>query len=530
MSIQHQSSLNPVAFLQTFIVQSIKIANQLGSQASNESSRYIEHMGLAAASCLESFGRGKQSLSDGESLDQARYARLIVDIKNQIGGKFSLASSEPGRVSVVNHSCPFGDAVLQAPELCRMTSSVFGAIAARNFGYAKVNLEKRIATGDGYCEAHIFIDPDVGRIQPGDEYKTNGSTVSSWLAGHDAPDLQRDLSDAWCNDKSSWSQMTSNVNVVAESVAMRSVLRTAKVAALSDASVLITGETGVGKEVISRAIHAFSDRHEKPFITVNCGAIPDGLVESELFGHERGAFTGACDIHHGYFERANGGTLFLDEIDALPLLMQVKLLRVLQKGTFQRVGGSQILTAHVRVLAATNQDIGELLRTGCFRQDLYFRLNVIPIEIPPLHSRLDDLSALVHYIMKRLAQKYSIPEKSLSPKAWQQLFTYDWPGNVRELENLLERAFLFSAGKMIDVIMGISADEKITSNDELPLRELKRQVASAAECNAIRNSLQRYHGRIHAVARELGISSRAVHQKLKSHGINPENYRHVLPG
>lgn len=530
MSIQNRSSLNPVIFLQTFIVQSFKVANQLGCGDSHERSRYIEHMGLAAATCLESFGRGKQSLAGDESLDEASYARLIIDIKNQIGGKFSLSSSAPGRVSVVNHACPFGDAVMQAPELCRMTSSVFGAIAARNFGYAKVNLHKRIAAGDGRCEAHIFIDPEIGRMQPGDEYEMHNNTVSSWLAGQDAPELQRNLSDAWCEDESSLRQMSSRVDVVAESYAMRTVLHMAKVAALTDASVLISGETGVGKEVIARAVHVFGDRYEKPFITVNCGAIPEGVVESELFGHERGAFTGAYDIHHGYFARADGGTLFLDEIDALPLLVQVKLLRVLQEGTFQRVGGSQFLTADFRVLAATNRDIDHLLRSGCFRQDLYFRLNVIQIDIPPLRNRPDDLSALVHYIMKRLAKKYGTPEKLLSSKAWHQLITHDWPGNVRELENLLERAFLFSAGRIIDEIMGISADEIVISNDELPLRELKRQAASAAECRAIRGSLQRYQGRIQAVARELGISSRAVHQKLKSHGINPAKYRHVLHG
>lgn len=528
MATQNRSSLNPVAFLQTFIVQSIKVAGQLGGLEPRDRQRYIEHMGLAAASCLETVGRARQSLAADAPLDQDRYARLIVEIKNQIGGKFSRTSSAPGCVSVINHTCPFGKAVLQAPELCRMTSSVFGAIAVRNFGYAKVHLHKRIAVGDDLCEAHVFLDPQLARGRLGDEYQTHDGSVSSWLTGGDDPGLQRALNDTWCAHHSASKRSAPAIHVVAESRAMQDALRVAKVVAPTDASVLITGETGVGKEVIARTIHALSNRRDKPFVTINCGAIPEGLVETEMFGHERGAFTGAYEVHHGYFERADGGTLFLDEINSLPLVVQVKLLRVLQEGAFERVGGTQTLSTDVRILAATNQDINSLLRDGSFRQDLYYRLNVVPIDIPPLRKRVDDLSALANYVLKRLAEKYSVAEKILGSDAWYQLVTYNWPGNVRELENLLERAFLFTEGTVIEHVISLDGENNISHNAAFPLRELKRQAANAAEFRVICDSLQRNKGQIVAVARELGITSRAVHQKLKFHGINPAEYRRVL--
>ncbi|AOU99138.1 hypothetical protein BI364_15415 [Acidihalobacter yilgarnensis] len=529
MSASHPSPLNPVAFLQAFIVQSIKVAGQLGSLEARDRLRYIEHLGLAAASCLESAGREQQSLDADAPLDQDRYASLIVEIKNQIGGKFSRTSSAPGYVSVVNHVCPFGDAVMQAPELCRMTSSVFGAIGARNFGYAKVHLHKRIATGDGCCEARIFVEPALAQGQPGDEYQSRDGTVSSSLVGGEDPELQRKLSDTWCANRKTTKHTAPAIHMVAESPAMRAALRVARVVAPTDASVLITGETGVGKEIIARTIHALGKRHDKPFVTINCGAIPEGLVETELFGHERGAFTGAYDVHHGYFERADGGTLFLDEINSLPLAVQVKLLRVLQEGTFERVGGSQTLAADVRILAATNQDMTGLLREGGFRHDLYYRLNVVPIDIPPLRRRIDDLSALANHILRRLSEKYGVAEKILGSEAWHQLVSHDWPGNIRELENLLERAFLFTEGPLIEHVLELPGGTSAGAPaDGVNLRALKHQAASAAERRAIQDSLQRYRGQIRAVARELGVTTRAVHQKLKSHGIKPAEYRHPV--
>ncbi|MGA7799294.1 MAG: sigma 54-interacting transcriptional regulator [Gammaproteobacteria bacterium] len=517
-------SLNPTGFLQTFIVQSIKAASQVGCLGPNERMRYIEHLGLAAASCLESACRTRYALAPDAPLDRDQYADLIVGIKNQIGGDFARTSSPAGTIRVVSQRCPFGDSVREAPELCRMTSSVFGAIAARNFGYAKVELRKRIATNDGMCEVCVHTDPTQAEHEQGDEYRLEDGQVSSRLAGADTAQLQQKLRRAWCTDhggEANGSEARSDI--VAESAAMRAALDIVRIVAPTTASVLISGETGVGKEIIARTLHALSERNSKPFVAINCGAIPDGLVESELFGHERGAFTGAYHVHHGYFERADCGTLFLDEVNSLPPAAQVRLLRVLQEGEFERVGGSRPLRVDVRVLAASNQDMDQLIRERGFRQDLYYRLNVVPIHLPPLRERPDDLSALVSHLLARLAAKYRCSDKALSPNAWREVVGYDWPGNVRELENLLERAFLFARGDVIDTVVASSAPDKASDGDSL--REVKRRAVAAAESHAIHDSLRRYGGQIRAVARELGVTPRAIHQKVRTYGIELGKYR-----
>ncbi|HKK15001.1 MAG TPA: sigma 54-interacting transcriptional regulator [Gammaproteobacteria bacterium] len=516
--------LSPVGFLQTFIVQSVKAASQVGQLGEDDRHRYIEHLGLAAASCLESACRARQELPPGAPLDHGQYADMIVGIKNRIGGSFARASSPAGSVRVVSYGCPFGEAVREAPELCRMTSSVFGAIAARNFGYAKVELRKRIATNDGMCEVCVYTDPDAARDQPGDEYHLQDDGIRSRLTLADDARLQQKLRDAWCAQATGPSVASERPGrIVAESPAMRAALRAAEIVASTDASVLITGETGTGKEIIARTVHALSNRCARPFLAINCGAIPEGLIESELFGHERGAFTGAYHVHHGYFERGAGGTLFLDEVNALPLAAQVRLLRVLQEREFDRVGGSKALRTDVRVIAAANQDITALMRSGRFRHDLYYRLNVIPIDLPPLRARPDDLSALVGHLLARLADKYDCATKMLSPRAWHQVVTYDWPGNIRELENLLERAFLFTTGTVIDSVVEPDAGESEAAAPSL--RELRRRAADAAESRAIHESLSRCAGQVREVARELGVTPRAIHQKLKSHGIAVAKYR-----
>ena len=206
----------------------------------------------------------------------------------------------------------------------------------------------------------------------------------------------------------------------------------------TDATVLITGPSGTGKEVVARKIHYFSARRDKPFVPVNCGAIPDTLLESELFGYEKGAFTGAITSRQGRFELAQGGTLFLDEIGDMPLIMQVKLLRVLQERVFERIGSNKVITADVRIVAATHRDLDALISSGEFREDLYYRLNVFPIDIPPLNERIEDLPDLMKDLLARLRHEQDI-EFSLSADAIQCLSQYDWPGNIRELANLMER-------------------------------------------------------------------------------------------
>ena len=252
--------------------------------------------------------------------------------------------------------------------------------------------------------------------------------------------------------------------MVGESPAMHRVLdRVARVAA-TDATVLVTGETGTGKELIARAIHAGSVRAKRPFVRVNCGALTEGLMASELFGHERGSFTGAVERRKGRFELANGGTIFLDEVGELPPALQVALLRVLQEGEFERVGGTETLKTDARVVAATNRNLEEAVREGRFRSDLLFRLNVFPIAMPPLRERKDDIPLIAEHYARQYARKLGKRISGVSPSAMEALLAYPWPGNIRELQNVVERAVILARGS----VLGLSDFELPRLGSELP--------------------------------------------------------------
>ena len=225
---------------------------------------------------------------------------------------------------------------------------------------------------------------------------------------------------------------------------MRDVLQQVNIVALSDSTVLILGETGTGKEIIARAIHQMSLRKDKPLVKINCAAIPSTLLESELFGHDKGAFTGAINTHRGRFEMADGGTLFLDEIGDMPIELQPKLLRVLQEREIERIGGTRTIPVNVRVIAATNRDLKQMVIDREFRNDLFYRLNVFPLVLPPLRDRPDDIPLLVRYFTQKLARRLNRQIDTIPADAMRQLMRYEWPGNVRELENILERAVLLS--------------------------------------------------------------------------------------
>lgn len=519
--------LTPITFLQTFAAQSLRAAKRLGCRQCEDDLDYVEHIGLTAGSCFEEACRRQLGLEG--PIDPDQYADLILSIKNQIGGNFSRASSDPGVVRVVNSRCPFGDMVKQAPELCRMTASVFGGIAARNFGYAKVELRRRIATGDDGCEVCVYTNREVAHDQPGDEYDNdNGRIVSKAAATQLRERVEEKIHQVWCmSGRDADVAGAGSPKIVAESAAMRRALEAVEIVAPTTATVLITGETGVGKEIVARAVHALSPRNARNLVAVNAGAIAENLVESVLFGHEKGAFTGAYDVHHGLFERADRGTLFLDEIDCLPVSAQVKLLRALQEGEFERVGGRQTLRADVRIIAATNCNIEQLVEAGDFRRDLYYRLNVVPICIPPLRERRDDLNALVHHLLRQIADQYGTNRKVLGEHAWRQVNGYEWPGNIRELENVLERALLFARGPVIESlhlpegnVANVTAPGK-----EASLRTLTKQAAADAEIALIRAALARTRGNVTAVAKDMGITPRAVHQKLRKHAIDPRQFR-----
>ena len=284
--------------------------------------------------------------------------------------------------------------------------------------------------------------------------------------------------------------------IVGSRTGLRSVMDMVDQVSHSTSPVLLLGETGVGKDVIANAIHHSSPRKDGPFIKVNCGAIPDSLMDSELFGHEKGAFTGAVAQNRGCFERAKGGTIYLDEIAELPPAAQVRMLRVIQYKEVQRVGGSSPIRVDIRVVAATHRNLEEMVRTGKFREDLWFRLNVFPIRVPPLRKRKDDIPALVSHFIQRKARDLRLSElPALGPGAMDQLLAYDWPGNVREMENIIERALILSGTGPLTFgrfHLDEAHEEAMSPATDDPVRPLDDVVASH-----IRRTLKKTRGRIH---------------------------------
>lgn len=347
-------------------------------------------------------------------------------------------------------------------------------------------------------------------------------------------------------------------DIICESSAMAHVLKTGEKAAKSQIPVLIEGESGVGKELIARAIQGSSDRARKPFVTVNCGALPENLVESLLFGHEKGAFTGASERHVGKFREANGGTLFLDEIGELPPDIQVKLLRAIQEGEIDPVGAAKPVKIDIRLISATNRDLSQEVASGRFREDLYYRLNVLPLTVPPLRDRPEDIPLLANHFMSRFAVEENRPHiRSLDPAAFAMLSAYDWPGNIRQLENAVFRAVVLADGDALTVDEfpqisaqmqdfqppsgGIAADgesEKsapgFTGHSDSPQSPIRScdfgiltmtsqageiRTLDDIEAEVIRFALEIYRGRMTEVARRLGIGRSTLYRKIGDYGL-----------
>jgi DNA-binding NtrC family response regulator len=299
---------------------------------------------------------------------------------------------------------------------------------------------------------------------------------------------------------------------------MAEAINTAARAAASRATVLIRGESGTGKELLARAIHLASPRASRPFVGVNVAALPESLVESELFGHERGAFTGADREHRGRFEQADTGTLLLDEIGDLPRGTQVKLLRVLQEQRVSRLGGTRPIAVDVRVLAATNRDLEALVREGAFREDLYYRLNVVMVTLPPLRERREDVPMLVEHLLDRLASESPSGRKQISKEALDRLVQYDYPGNVRELENILHRAVVLARGALLTTAdLPPSVAEPGANTDETARTFIER--VAAFERQLIADALERSGGVQTRAARLLGMSERHLRYKLQKYGL-----------
>ena len=304
-------------------------------------------------------------------------------------------------------------------------------------------------------------------------------------------------------------------DIVGTSAALRNVLNQVEVVAPTDSTVLLLGETGTGKEVIARAILNVSSRSNRPFVKLNCAAIPSGLLESELFGHEKGAFTGAVSQKIGRFELANGGTLFLDEVGDIPLELQPKLLRVLQEQEFERLGSTRTIRVDVRLIAATNRDLAQMASEKQFREDLYFRLNVFPIRIPPLRERPGDIQLLVHHYVDKYAQRMSKQIDSIPEATMAALYSYSWPGNIRELQNLIERSVILTPGNVLQVQLNdLQQSNPISSPMSGTLEDVERQRI----LEALQESGAVIGGR-HGAAARLGLKRTTLLSKMQKLGI-----------
>lgn len=330
--------------------------------------------------------------------------------------------------------------------------------------------------------------------------------------------------------------------IVGRSDAMQQVFKMIGRVSGSDAAVMITGESGSGKELVARAIHNYSARSGKSFLAINCAAIPDNLLESELFGHEKGSFTGAHSQRMGRFEQCDGGTLFLDEIGEMPLQVQSKILRVLQEGEFSRVGGNQTLRTDVRIVCATNKILEEEVGRGTFREDLFYRLNVVRIHLPPLRQRVDDITLLAEYFLQKIASRKHRPPLKLSEESIRVLESYPWPGNVRELENTMHRAAVLATADVLlprDIPLGVPAiDAPATDEAEPEVPDKDRLIASLFQCAAedpslqllpwlerefTQRAMQKTEGNQVRAAKLLGITRATLRKRLERNGASADD-------
>ncbi len=348
------------------------------------------------------------------------------------------------------------------------------------------------------------------------------STIREEIEERNALESENEMLRRQLGDRYSIDNMVGNCN------SMRAVYEQIVQVANSAATVLVRGDSGTGKELIARAIHFNSPRKNNALVSVNCAALPENLIESELFGHEKGAFTGAAQQRQGRFELANGGTIFLDEIGDISPAVQVRLLRVLQEKTFERVGGNETITVNVRVVAATSRNLEEGMANGTFREDLYYRLNVFPILLPPLRERKSDIMLLADHFLQKYGKMYSKNMKRISTSAINMMMAYHWPGNVRELENCIERAVLTASD---GVVHGFNLPPSLQTSDETRTSLLPengadlRQMVEAYEREILIDALKKHRGNAAAAARYLQTTQRILNYRIKNLDVEPKKYK-----
>ncbi|MBI3579578.1 MAG: sigma-54-dependent Fis family transcriptional regulator, partial [Ignavibacteriales bacterium] len=318
--------------------------------------------------------------------------------------------------------------------------------------------------------------------------------------------------------------------IISRNDAMKEVFKLVRQVSETDVTALILGETGTGKELLAKAIHYNSPRRDQPFVVITCSALSETLLESELFGHEKGAFTGAQRQRVGKFEDANGGTVFLDEIGDIPLHVQTKLLRVLQEKEIERVGGNRPVPVDVRIIAATNKNLREMTTKGTFREDLFYRLNVFPITLPPLRERMDDIPLLTEHFLQQYGAMSNNRVKSIAPSMLVLMMSYDWKGNIRELENLLKRAIIKTEGEVITAVDlpnvgGLQLQTDATGSGELAYKEYIKKVIQAAESKYLVDMLARHQGNIKVIAEIMDVDRKTIYRMIEDYKIDVTPYR-----
>jgi DNA-binding NtrC family response regulator len=383
----------------------------------------------------------------------------------------------------------------------------------------------RKVVADGFSIPAIFISGHATLTQAAEAVKSGGFDFieKPFTAEKIAVTVRRSLEMSAIKERLRLARVQAGPSdIVGESRAIKQVIADAAKVARTQANVLITGESGTGKELVATAIHAQSERSENPMVKVNCSAIPESLLESELFGYEKGAFTGAVNHKKGLFEAAHRGTIFLDEVADLSLPAQAKILRVLQNGEIQKVGSAQTVKVDVRVLSGTHKDLKQAVAEGAFREDLYYRLNVVPIRVPSLRERPEDIALLVNVFTRRICEKNNLKPKTLDEDVFWELQRYSWPGNVRELQNILERMLIMSGERVSvrDLPEELLQDEPAERGKISALREFRDQ----AERDLVISTLKRNNGNVSQSALELGVRRTYLHRRMAVLKINKKDY------
>ena len=451
-------------------------------------SKMLPHDALRVV-CLDQEGRPivNASTADVPDMTPSDVDELIIDdLRSGVAGA-TAAPHAMERLVGAGYRSVLGVSTLAPEPLVRVA---FWSKRPMAFSRAQVPLARRIAY-------HLGL---------GTQSRTLGSTIVQ------IDDHRAERGDARGPRAVEPATVGTQVRIVGESAEWRGVLRKATQVASTDTTVLVTGESGTGKEVVARFIHAASPRKSRPFVALNCAALPEQLLEAELFGYERGAFTGAHQAKPGQVELASGGVLFLDEVTEMSLSAQAKFLRVLQEREFQRLGGTRLVKANIRVIAATNRDLRKAVERGDFREDLFYRLGVFDIQLPPLRERPSDIAPLSATFLQEIGRSFGRPAVGLTREARQALIQYQWPGNVRELRNVLERATILSEGALIDADhLALQPAARPSRNDTTDL--------SALEYTTIAKVLQECRGNKTKAARRLGLSRTQLHLRIRKYGL-----------